>query len=357
MNWLRRLTTSTTRTRSTSTARTARPTLESLEDRQLLTVTYHGGALLQHVKVQALYYGADWYNNRTLYQQTGQFEGYLRYMVNSPYMDMLTNAGYSVGRGTFDGGKISLANINKNYYLTDRAIQGVIQTNINNGVLKTPDGNRLYIVYVEPGVAVNAGGATSIRDFLGYHSAFSGTDGHGHRLGIAYAVIPYQGGINARDTRVSTFESATEVTSHEIAEAVTDPMTNGRLGWFDDAYGRAHGGEGEIGDIVAGQIVRLNGYVVQKEAAKNDQPLSPAGAQSLGFFAGHVVSNPSAKGAFSAFVSLPEVAPVYQSVFSRETEPAAPKKTEWGAEAKPLRLSDEVFRKGESFWYTADEVG
>jgi hypothetical protein len=41
-----------------------------LEERQVLSValsvppvTYHGGALLPHVEVQALYYGSDWNNS------------------------------------------------------------------------------------------------------------------------------------------------------------------------------------------------------------------------------------------------------------------------------------------------------
>jgi hypothetical protein len=252
------------------------------------TVTYHGGPLLQHVEVQGVYLGSDWYYNSANYQMTGRLDAYLRYMVNSPYMDMLTNAGYAVYRGSASQGRIPLYNINKAYYLDDSTIQQDLLSLIRAGSLQRNDANRLYVVFVEPGVAVRAGGATSIRDFLGYHSS---------AYGFAYAVIPYQAGFNAHDTRVSTFDSITEVVSHELAEAVTDPMTNGRKGWFDDAYGRAHGGEGEIGDIVVGQIVRLNGYVVQKEAGKNDQALSPAGSTSLGFG--------FAESPYSSAVSLP----------------------------------------------------
>jgi hypothetical protein len=246
-----------------------RPELEELEQRQVPTVTYHGGPLLQHVEVQALYYGSDWYYNHANYQTTGQLEGYLRYIVNSPYMDMLTNAGYSVGRGSFSQGRIDLVNINKSQYLNDSTIQRDLLGLIRNGTLQRNDANRLYIVFVEPGVAVRAGNEDSIHNFLGYHSAVGG---------VAYAVIPYHSGFNAHEPGVGTFDSITAVTSHELAEAVTDPLTNGRRGWFDDAYARTHGGEGEIGDIVNGQLVRLNGYAVQKEAGKNDQALSPAGS-------------------------------------------------------------------------------
>ena len=108
-----------------------------------MTVTYQGGAVLPHVEVQALYYGSDWFNNPTYFKQTGYLEGYLNNIVHSSYMDMLNQAGYGVGRGSFDAGKISLTNVNKSQYLTDGQLRSTVQTYINNGVLKSPDSNRL----------------------------------------------------------------------------------------------------------------------------------------------------------------------------------------------------------------------
>jgi hypothetical protein len=82
-------------------------------------------------------------------------------------------------------------------------------------------------------------------------------------------------------------------TSHEIAEAVTDPnvsitvnmqdlwtgfwtrYVSHDVAWYDDD-------RGEIGDVVAGQTVYLNGYAVQREADQNDQAMTPAGATSRG---------------------------------------------------------------------------
>jgi len=37
--------------------------IERLESRELLTVTYHGGALLTAVEAQAVYLGGDWNSN------------------------------------------------------------------------------------------------------------------------------------------------------------------------------------------------------------------------------------------------------------------------------------------------------
>src|SRR3954453_10760015 len=90
--------------------------------RQLLTVTYHGGAVLGNVEVQALYYGSGCYNDSTAYQQTGQLEGFLKYLANSPYTNMLSKAGYGVGGGSFSRGTVYLANLDPHYYLDDSTI-------------------------------------------------------------------------------------------------------------------------------------------------------------------------------------------------------------------------------------------
>ena len=240
-----------------------------------MTVTYHGGAVLPHVEVQALYYGSDWYTNPTYYSQTGYLEGFLNNIVHGSYMDMLNKDGYGVGRGSFDAGKISLTNVNKSQYLTDGQLRSTVQAYINNGVLKSPDSNRLYVIFVEDNVAVSNGGDTSQNDFLGYHGAFAGTDAYGNPADIHYAVIAYPGGSvgNAGLSWLSATGQLTEVSSHELAEAVTDPNVNYKsLTWYDSTN------NGEIGDIVNGQTVYLNGYAVQRISDRNDQAMTPAGA-------------------------------------------------------------------------------
>lgn len=245
--------------------------VEPLESRDLPTVLYYGGPLMQRVQVQGLYYGSDWSTNPAVHDQGVRLEGFLGNVVNSSYMDMLTRAGYAVGRGGMTTGRIDPATIDKRYYLTDGKIQSVIQQDIFRG-LEQPNANRLYVVFVEPGVAVKMGGDDSIRTFLGYHSSFVGYDSRGVWTNIYYAVIPYHGGINAQDRRLGVFDSMTETTSHEIAEAVTDPIP-GR-GWYDRTL------NGEIGDLTRG-VVRLNGYAVQNVVDRNDRPISPAGATPI----------------------------------------------------------------------------
>ncbi|HET6879433.1 MAG TPA: hypothetical protein VFI31_04740, partial [Pirellulales bacterium] len=51
--------------------------LESLEARELLTVTYNGGALLTNVQAQAVYLGSAWNTNSSLQSQTQTTDQFL----------------------------------------------------------------------------------------------------------------------------------------------------------------------------------------------------------------------------------------------------------------------------------------
>jgi hypothetical protein len=260
----------------THTKQASRPAVELLEDRSVPTVAYFGGAVLPHVEAQAIFCGSDW-TNATYKPQAAYLDKYLGNIVNSSYMDMLQNEGYGAARGSSTTGVFDLVSINKNNYATDSQIRAEIQKEINQGKVQPPDSNRLYVFFVEDNVAVmndHDNNATSQKDFLGYHTAFAGTDGKGGSADIRYAVIPYPGGTvkNGQVQFLGTLPSLTTVTSHELAEAVTDADVGyKKLGWMDTKLG-------EIGDISVGRVVYLNGYAVQREADRNDQAMTPAGA-------------------------------------------------------------------------------
>jgi hypothetical protein len=277
-NFLRKLFRHQSLAQSRRAALRVRPQLESLEERRVMTVTFHGGDVLPNVAVQGVYYGSDWGNNQTLFDQTGALEGYLGNIVNSPYMDMLNNAGYGVGRGHADPGVIVDANPDKTQWLTDTQIRNDLAGELNSptSAFQPPDGNRLYVVYVEPGVAIQNDHYNNINsqvNFYGYHDSFTANVG-GTDQNIRYAVVAYPGGINGADSRLSTFDQLTAVTSHEIAEAVTDPDASSNPAWYDDGLNQ------EIGDVTANQDVYVNGYAVQRIADQNDQAMTPANATS-----------------------------------------------------------------------------
>ena len=265
--------------RSPDPRRPVRLTLETLEDRITPTITYHGGALLTQVEVQGLYLGSDWVSSSTYLQQTHYLDGFLHSLVNSTYMDMLSAAGYGVGRGSSSTGATDPIRIDKSGVFTDADVQADLQLAIAAGIVKPPDANRLYVVYIEDNVPVGMNdGSVSRTDFLGYHSAFAGHDATGHPADLRYAVIPYPGGTvgNLGVPGLSALQSITEVSSHEVAEAVTDPDINySALGWYDDHLGD------EAADVVNQDFVTLGGYVVQRVGDKRDQGMTPTGAAPM----------------------------------------------------------------------------
>ena len=274
-------------------SRNVRPAeVEMLESRKLLTVTFQGGPLLTKVETQAVFLGSDWQTNATLHAQTAQFNQFLTTIVSGAYMDMLTNAGYGVGRGTSTAGAIDKLALSKTNGITDTAIRSDIQALIKANLVQAPDANRLYVVYVEPGVAVYSGGSSSINDFLGYHDAFAGKTAANKPINIRYAVLPYPDGPNPTANSqgfANNFQELTVVTSHEIAEAVTDPDVGiTKASWYDDDL------NGEIGDLTD-LTAPLNGYLVQQVVDQNDNPIAPNVMQAPRNIAVTATSSTSAK--------------------------------------------------------------
>jgi hypothetical protein len=121
--------------------------------------------------------------------------------------------------------------------LQDADVQNLIDANITS-LLPAPDANTLYCVFFPTGVTIQFGTDASCTTFCGYHNSFVDSNGNT----IRYAALPFPdcagclGGMTAKD-------ALTSVTTHEIAEAVTDAAADGS-GWYDQA-------NGEIGDICA----------------------------------------------------------------------------------------------------------
>ncbi len=264
-NWFRR--------RPHTATRRSRLELESLENRQVPAVTYFGGNLLAHVEAQAVYLGNAWSASPANTALAATQDNFLKDVTGGAYLDALTRAGYGVGRGTAAAGAVDNTALSPGSIISDGAIRARLQADITSGLVQAPDANRLYVVYVQPNVAVNLGGATTQQGILGYHTAFAGHDAAGNPVAIRYAVVAFPGGSVGNSSLGTTApDQLTAVTSHELAEAVTDPDINfGRLGWFDSARGE------EIGDITANNpqaYVRLDGFLVQEVADQNDQLLS-----------------------------------------------------------------------------------
>jgi hypothetical protein len=219
-----------------------------------VNVSYHGGALLQHVKVAPLLYGSSW--------QGGQGAAYVKGFLTALFSDgryMANLAQYSAGSLRIGSGsavdpvvdaatlpKVStrLAARGVLYQVSDTQIQSEIQAQIAAGKLPAADADTCYVVCVPADVVVTAGSESSETSFDAYHSY--DTPGK-----FAYAVIAPTGSATAQLVDTPTGYNSTLFNrtltagiTHELAEAVTDPQGDG---WFDpnQLFG------GEIGDIPA----------------------------------------------------------------------------------------------------------
>ncbi len=289
MGWLSRLFPRSSARRLT---RTYKPRLETLEDRTVLTFQYFGGPLLAHVQIQSLYYGSQWATDPTLTPLMGKLDGYLSYIVNSPFMDQLNI--YNVYRGSFTPGVIDSSALPST--VDDSQIQVDLANDINSNLVVNPGGvnnDRLYFIYVEPGVVITQGGGNSVNDFLGYHNATQASV-NGQVDNVYYAVIPYHAAPNAfvDGLPYEPFDSFGFVSAHELGEAVTDPIPG--AGWYDDTNPNP-GLQGEVGDTVdayygynyggVGTSTQLGEYLVQRISDIQDQPLTiKTSAEPVGVF-------------------------------------------------------------------------
>jgi hypothetical protein len=275
-----------------------RPALETLEDRAVPTVTFYGGAVLHNVRVQALFLGSQWRTDPALAAQAQYLSGALGSIVNSSYMDALSNAGYGAGRGTvapsqldpdpdsdYKGNDGNLSSfLNPMPYSDWRSsMERVLTFDITYGGLPGPSANTLYVLFVDPsGSASGAYGPTS-------HGSFQLRIPHVATAGslspVRYALIDYPVG-NTGVPFLSTLDNLATTLSREVADAVTDPD----LGYYDRAYPQASHrrgwydnsapGTGEVGEIVKDRVVYVNGYAMERIANKDDYLMTPAQAAS-----------------------------------------------------------------------------
>ena len=229
----------------------------------MLSLGYHGGAVLSNVAVETLYYGQAWSQNAALEQTAKYLNRYFSDITNSSYLDLLSQYGtyqQSIGRGQFTGADFDPSNPPGGNVVTDDQIQQMIESQMAGGALPAASANQLIVVFTAPNVVVSMGGQTSaaIPGFYGYHGSFTSALGQQ----IRYAVVANPTG-NDKVPGLSAADQLTLIASHELAEAITDPDGNA---WFDgNRYSPTYGEE--IGDLCndAADTVYLGSYAVQCE--------------------------------------------------------------------------------------------
>jgi hypothetical protein len=206
-------------------------------------LAYRGGPLIPNVAIHAIYWGTYWTTARN--PSTNDIDAFLQFISSSSFITQLAEynaGGFNIGQGRFVDSRI------QNTPLSASISDAEIEQQLNGSIASPGPGvnNDLYFCFFPPGTQVTMGGGASCTSFCGYHNATSSR--------IYYAVIPYPG-CNGCKPEADTLSSLTIFSSHELAEAITDPIPGS--GWYDDVAG-------EIGDSCNQQPKPLGNYFVQK---------------------------------------------------------------------------------------------
>jgi hypothetical protein len=217
-------------------------------------LTYRGGPLLGRVRIVPVFWGDAWRTGHAQIDEAHWMAGFYAELVTGPTLQRLA-AEYSVPNFPISAGTVEAS-----VYVPRKSTRAVsdnqIRRRIEKGTLagRLPDWSpdMLVVVHLQPGMAVTQGGSRSCQAFCGYHDSLSNDGGPDPR---AYAVLPYPsctgclGGLSA-------FDSLTSIASHEVMEAVSDPIPGS--GWYDGPS------NAENADLCAWIQGSEAGYVVQK---------------------------------------------------------------------------------------------
>jgi hypothetical protein len=240
---------------------------------------YYGGPVLSHVKVYVVLWGNGF---NPLFQ--GQLGGFYTAIVNSNYFDWLKEYNtptQTVGRGSFDG-VIAITPTHTAMDLTDDDIEAELEHQLDLHVLPEPDADTLFMIYFPEDYSITKNGLVSCESFCAYHEGFVSKT-HGN---VFYGVMPDLGGACSMGCGFNgdEFENLTDVSSHELTEAVTDPFP--AIG-FNPAFPQAWiaPDQNEIGDLCAQTGTELTApqgqiYVVQEEYDNTTSSCAPGPYQS-----------------------------------------------------------------------------
>ncbi len=211
-------------------------------------LVYNNGPLLTAVQVYIIFWGSAWQQSPASDTVTN-INSFFDYILTSSLMDQLaeySTSGQTIGHGSRIG-TTTITTSDPGSTVADSDIQQLLNNGIASNTLPHPNANTLYFVYLPSGVTVSQGGSSSCQAFCGYHDNINGQ--------IFYAVMPYPDCQGCTGS-LAVFDALTTTTSHELCEAVTNPIPG--QGWYDQ-------NNGEIGDICAWKTKQIGNYTIQLE--------------------------------------------------------------------------------------------
>ncbi|KAJ3335679.1 hypothetical protein HDU91_002076 [Kappamyces sp. JEL0680] len=181
---------------------------------------YNGGPVIANVEVFVIYWGGKSKVNFS----GSQIEGFYTGVTQSSWfasMYQYSTPSTTIGAGSFTGSyDYSSAATGT---ITDDTIQSTLKSLISSGKIPKPNANTYYAIHFAPGIEITqSDGSASCQVFCAYHGTIAGSTSSGY---YQYGIMPDQGGSCAGGcgSSSSTFNNLCSVSSHELAEMVTDP--------------------------------------------------------------------------------------------------------------------------------------
>lgn len=265
-------------------------------------LTYYGGPVISNVHIVEVLYGPGSYDPQIAGTSSPTLGKFFTDLTDSGYISLLTQystditslpgTNQSIGTGTFDGVfQITPSPANSGTTIDDTQVQAELIAQVTAGHLPAPvldaagDMNTVYMIFFPPGVTTTDAGTSSCVSggYCAYHGATTNTFNSMNLLyGIFPDMQPGSGCYTGCGSSPTVFGNYTAVSSHELAEAITDPMASlaftlaSPVAWYDSV-------NGEIGDICNQQqgsyVANGTTYTIQYEFsdAANNCVLPPPG--------------------------------------------------------------------------------
>ena len=196
----------------------------------------HGGRVLSAAHVYLIYWGRYWAPDRVASPTPDQITHALRTVLAGSYLSALTQY-RNIGPAVLGGSHV-ITTTDPPSRFTDEDIEAFLNTLFDAEVLPAPDDQAIYVVTIPPGIYTGEGD-----DLVGEHNYYRRDS---HRIHYAWT------------TDSEVLEGATQTTTHEIVETVTDPEGTAILGTPGTCDGERWC---EIADICS-DAARLNGVMV-----------------------------------------------------------------------------------------------
>ena len=186
----------------------------------------HGGYVISNASYFAIYY-----NSQPAAALQSGINSFVNNFSNSdPGMKVITQYsanGYTISASIANAGSFVDSKSTPNR-ISDTQIRSYLSGLFSSGKVAFVPNSRIYGIYLPSGTTSTQGTYRSCTNYCGYHSSFS----YNGQTAI-YAVFPYNNCSGCSMSGKTVLDMETIVSSHEIREAITDPVN----AWWEASSG------------------------------------------------------------------------------------------------------------------------